>query len=461
MKKCITLLILICPFFVKAQKERPNVVIVVADDLGRNDLGCYGNRYIKTPNLDRIAGKSLLFSQAYAAAPVCSPTRASILTGQYPARIGITNFIDGRKTDVSSLVLPAPFINYLPYAVQTIPELLKPVGYQTALIGKWHLGENTHPDSSYPGKNGFDFVKHYDYGLIPDGNTYVWIRGVDSAGSRYRLPQITEMITADALTYLDSAHTAPFFLMVTHYNPHLPLQPKPELAAKYKAIKNPYGDDINPLYAAMVEELDQNVGALWKKLEEKGLLKSTVFLFISDNGGVVVDEAGEKRPTTSAPLRNGKGTLYEGGIRIPLLLYHPSLQKPGVSGAQVTTTDFLPTILQWCGVQQPQSTLDGESFASVINRRTFSRQKPLFWHYPHFSNQGGRPTSAVRVGNYKLIQSLEDGSLSLYDLSKDEGEKRNIASEHPEIVNRLLGQLQGWQRETKASMPIPKNSKSL
>ncbi|MRX48792.1 sulfatase-like hydrolase/transferase [Pedobacter sp. HX-22-1] len=451
-----SLLILTVSAQIAFSQTKPNIVLIIADDLGRNDLGYYGNKFIETPHINHIASKSILFKNAYSAAPVCSPTRSSILTGQYPARLGLTNFIDGKKTDDSSPVMPAHYINYLPYEVQTLPEYLKKEGYQTALIGKWHLGENTHPTLSYPGKNGFDKVAHYDYGLIPENDSYVWIKGVDSTGNRYRLPQITQMITKDAISYLDTVGKSPFFLMLTHYNPHLPLQPQEHLKNKYQKKYNPYGKDINPLYAAMVEELDQNIGLVWSKLKQKGLLKNTIVIFLSDNGGVVTDEAGDLKPTTSAPLRNGKGTLYEGGIRIPLLIYHPSQKKGCVSNTLVSTIDYLPTLLDWTNSAKPTFTVDGTSFANIIKNPDLIRSQPQFFHYPHFSNQGGRPTSAIRLNDFKLIQSLEDLSVQLFNLKSDESETKDISAQEPEITEKMLNLLNQWRFQVKATMPTKK-----
>jgi len=448
----LVLSVIISTIHVKSQ----NIVLIIADDLGRNDLGCYGNTYISTPNIDFIAQKSILFANAYAAAPVCSPTRSSILTGLYPARTGITNFIDGRKTEALSPVLPAPYLNYLPYALVTLPELLVKNGYQTALIGKWHLGENTFPQLSHPQKNGFQLVKHHDYGLIPEGNSYVWIKGIDSAGKRYQLPALTDMITNDALNYIDTVGTKPFLLMVTHYNPHLPLQPKEETANKYRKKQNPYGKKINPLYAAMVDELDYSIGQIWKKLKEKNRLNNTIFIFLSDNGGVVTNEAGEEQPTTSAPFRNGKGTLYEGGIRIPFLFYHPKIAKPLKSQDKIITTDLLPTILDLCNIENPIGILDGSSFAKALKNKKRISKRPLFFHYPHFSNQGGRPTAAIIEDDYKLILSLENGTTELYNLTNDPGEKLNLNNSLPQIATKLKTKLIKWQRGVNANMPIKK-----
>ncbi|MCU0403975.1 MAG: sulfatase [Chitinophagaceae bacterium] len=422
---------------------------MIADDLGRNDLGCYGNKFIETPNIDRIARRSILFDQAYGAAPVCSPTRASIFTGQYPARLGLTNFIDGRRTDSGSSILPAPFLNYFPAGIPNMPRTFKAAGYQTALIGKWHLGENTRPEASHPLGHGFDIALHHDYGLVPEGESYVWIKGTDTTGNRYRLPAITDMITSDAVQYLDTVAN-PFLLFITHYNPHLPLQPKPELAQKYQNKLNPYGSQQNPLYAAMVEELDGQVGKIWQKLEDRNLISNTIFIFISDNGGVVVEEAGEKQPTTMAPYRSGKGTLFDGGIRIPQIIYHPSLRKGKHVGYPTSTVDFFATMVGWCELPEPGFTQDGQSFAQAIEQKDVLPIRPLFWHYPHFSNQGGRPAAAIRLGNYKLIRSFETNEVMLFNLEKDPGETTDLKKKLPEKARRLKEQLNRWLESVHA-----------
>lgn len=435
----------------------PNILLIVADDLGGMDLGCYGNRYFETPQLDRFARSALRFTQAYAAAPVCSPSRTSLLTGRDPARVGLTNFIIGKRTDPASPVLPAPFLDHLPLSEVTLAEELHRDGYATALVGKWHLGENTQPARSNPDLQGFEYVTDFDFGLRPRGESYDWYQAGDSTRA-YRLPELNERITNHALEYLSRPHEKPFFLMLTHYSPHLPLQATPEKAAKYRQKPNPKPGEMNPLYGAMVEELDDHVGRVLTELERTGLARNTVVVFLSDNGGVAVDEAGEKQPTTNAPFRAGKGLLYEGGLRIPLLVRWPGHTRPGVTDALVTTTDLFPTLLELAR-QKPtvfDRPIDGRSFRAVLEEKKVPDCGPVFWHYPHFSNQGGRPSAAVRRGSDKLIRSLEDGSVQLFNLKTDPGETTDLAARQPRKAAELKQLLTNWQRSVKANMPIRK-----
>ena len=435
----------------------PNVLLIVADDLGGVDLGCYGNPFFETPNLDRFARSALRFTQAYAAAPVCSPSRTSMLTGRDPARVGLTNFIIGKRTDLASPVLPAPFLDHLPLSEITLAEEFKRDGYATALVGKWHLGENTQPARSNPDLQGFDYVTDFDFGLRPRGVSYDWYQEGDTLRA-YRLPELNERITNHALDYLRKPHEKPFFMMLTHYAPHLPLQAAAEKEAKYRRKPNPKPGEFNPLYGAMVEELDDHVGRVLAELERSGLARNTVVIFVSDNGGVAVDEAGEKQPTTNAPFRAGKGLLYEGGVRIPLLVRWPGRTQPGVTDALVTTTDLFPTLLDLARGKPTafDRPIDGRSFRPVLEGKKAPARGAVFWHYPHFSNQGGRPSAAVRRGNDKLILSLEDDSAQLFNLKTDPGETTDLAAREPKKAEELKALLKNWQRSVNANMPIRK-----
>ncbi len=433
----------------------PNIVLIVADDLGWADLGVYGNPFFESPHLDALAARGVRFDNAYAACHVCSPTRASILTGRYPARIGLTNYLFGTKTVADSPVLPAGFTDRLPLAETTLAEELKKDGYRTALVGKWHLGENTSLGESDPEFHGFDHTESWDYGLLPIGDSYEWFHTGDST-TPYRLPALTEEITLGAERFLRDNKDTSFFLMVTHYAVHLPLQGDPGLVEKYRAKPNPRPDDYHPVYAAMIEQMDASVGRLLAALEANGLTENTLVLFVSDNGGLAIGEAGDK-PTVNDPLRSGKGTMYEGGIRVPLILYQPGKYEGGsVNSTVVNTIDLFPTLLgQVRPAYAADSSLDGVDLGSGL-AVTDTIDRDLFWHYPHFSNQGGRPRSVIRRGPLKLIESLEDGTFELYDLSTDEGETTNLYYTRTGEAAAMAERLAAWRTQTGAKLPIPK-----
>jgi len=295
--------------------------MIIADDLGYHDLGSYGNTYFETPNLDDLAQKGVRFTNMYSAGHVCSPTRASILTGQYPARVGVTNYIFGKKTMENSPVDPADYVDQLPKTTTTVAELFQSAGYDTALMGKWHLGENTSFGVSDPKFHGFDTTIGFDYELLPVKGTYKWFK-INDDSKAFELPHLTKEITDNSVAYLDTIGDAPFFLTVAHYAVHIPLQGEKKLITKYENKENPKPGEFNPTYGAMVEALDNSVGRIMKTLEANDLLDNTLVLFVSDNGGLAMGEAGNQ-PTTNAPLRSGKGTMYEGGIKVPMIVHHP------------------------------------------------------------------------------------------------------------------------------------------
>lgn len=433
----------------------PNVVIIVADDLGWADLGSYGNPFYETPNLDRLAASGVRFTQAYAAGHVCSPTRASLLTGRYPARVGLTNYLYGTKIVADSPVLPAPFVDRLPLEEVTLAERLKEAGYRTGLVGKWHLGENTSLGESDPDLQGFDVTESWDYGLLRLTGEYEWFHAGDSTDA-YRLPALTDEITAGATRFIEANRDTNFLLLVTHYAVHLPLQGRPDLVEKYRDKPNPRPEDYHSVYAAMLEQLDSSVGQVLTALEQQGLTDNTVVLFVSDNGGLAIGEAGDK-PTVNDPLRAGKGTMYEGGIRVPLIARWPGQWLAGeTSEAVVSTVDVLPTLLEVVGLPPGDRPIDGQSILPVLAEDEQLAGRDLYWHYPHFSNQGGRPRSAIRRGEYKLIESLEDGTVELYDLSDDLGEMEDRAATMPDLRDSLLSALHDWRQRTDARLPILK-----
>lgn len=412
-----------------AQETPPNFVILFADDLGINDLGCFGRKDQRTPNLDQLAAEGARFTQAYAAASVCSPSRAGLLTGQSPARLKITTFLTGR-TDRSSHRVLAAALNYnLPDGVRTTAELLKPKGYATAAVGKWHLGGKGHQ----PTDHGFD---EYFAGKANPG-------AESPQGGKGELGQ------ADyAVKFIERNKAKPFFLYLAFDNPHIPL------AAPAKGIAA-NGQSFHPTYAALVESLDAACGRVLKALEDHGLARNTFVVFASDNGGVHISELKESPPTYNAPSRAGKGFLYEGGIRTPLIVRYPGRITPGVIGEPVVLGDLCPTICALAKAPAP-ATLDFQDISPVLFEQK-ALNRPLFWHQPHYMNQGGRPGGVVREGDWKLIEQYEDGSLELYNLSKDPGETTDLAAAEPARVAALRGKLEAWRRGVGAE-PIKANA---
>ncbi len=415
-----------------AQETPPNFVILFADDLGINDLGCFGRKDQNTPNLDKLAAEGARFSQAYAAASVCSPSRAALLTGQSPARLKITTFLPGRSDRASHRVLAASLNYNLPNGVQTIAQLLKPKGYTSAAAGKWHLGGKGHQ----PADHGFD----------------EFFAGKANPGAESPQGGKGELGHADyAVKFIERNKSKPFFLYLAFDNPHIPL------AAPAKAIEA-NAKSFHPTYAALIESLDAAVGRVLKALEDNGLAKNTVVIFASDNGGVHISELKESPATYNAPCRAGKGFVYEGGIRTPLIIRYPGRLASRVISEPVVLGDLCPTICALAKVPAPQP-LDFQDISPLL----FDSKPPvganprvLFWHQPHYMNQGGKPAGVVREGDWKLIEQYEDGSLELYNLAKDPSENTDIAAAEPNRVAALRGKLEAWRRSVGAE-PIKAN----
>ncbi len=433
--------------------ERPNVVLILMDDLGRNDLGCYGSTYYRTPHLDRLAASGATFTDAYVACPVCSPTRAAILTGKYPARLNLTDWLPGRP-DRPDQKLRRPVINQqLPLEEVTLAEALKAAGYATAHVGKWHLGGK----GFEPQRQGFDVNVAGDQTGSPRGY-FAPFRGRDGAfmPGLEKAPDgeyLTDRLTAEAELFLERNRERPFFLYLAHYAVHIPLAAKADAIAKYKAGANP-GQQGNPIYAAMIESMDDGVGRVLKKLDDLKLAEKTLVLFTSDNGGLCTSEGPNTPATINSPLREGKGYLYEGGIRVPLLVRLPGVVKPAwVSDVPVSSVDFVPTVLDLCGVTSA-AKVDGVSLAPLLRGGAAPKRDALYWHYPHYSNQGGRPGGAVRAGDYKLIEFYE-GRRELYDVRHDVGENRNLLEAKPDVAKELAAKLDAWRHDVGARMTTP------
>ena len=433
-----------------AQAARPlNFVFILADDLGWTDLGCYGSKYYQTPNIDRVAAEGMRFTDAYAACPVCSPTRASILTGKYPTRLNLTDFIPGRPQWPAAKLLSAPFRHELPLEETTIAELLRPSGYRSASIGKWHLGN---PPFT-PENQGFDLNIAGSYRGAPVS----YFGPFDLPGLKDSRPgeYLTDRLTDEAIRFIEASKAGPFFLYLPHFTVHLPLQAKPEVEEKYRKLTHPDQLQHNPTYAAMVEALDQSVGRIMRKLEELKLAENTVVFINSDNGGLLYESASRDNVTSNRPLRAGKGHLYEGGIREPLIVRWPGVAKPGsVCNTPVLSIDYFPTIREMAGARGT-SQPDGASLVPLLRGGKAPDREALFWHYPHYSNQGGPPSGAVRAGSFKLIEFYEDNRLELYNLHDDPGERNNLASAQPGKTQELHALLKNWRTETGAVMPLP------
>lgn len=403
---------------------RPNIVLFFVDDLGVYDLGCYGRAEHHTPRLDQLAQEGIRFTCAYTAQPICSPSRAALMTGLYPARLQLTNFLNGRP-DADSQKLLQPIIQgQLPLEEVTIAELLQQAGYKTGLFGKWHLGNGRFG----PQAQGFDVV------VMPKANT---------------MPSATEggkgeyETTAAVEKFIEDNRDAPFFCYVPHNTPHIPLAAKADLVEKYNTT-------FHPTYAAMMETMDNAVGRVLDKLESLGLSENTIVLFTSDNGGLHVLEFPGTPATHCGPYRAGKGYLYEGGLREPLIVRWPRQIKPAqVNETPVSLLDLMPTLLTAAGIEPQKVTgpLDGSNLLPLLTSETSAQERTFYWHFPNYTNQGGRPASALRQGKWKLIEHLEDNSLELYDLEKDVGELHNIAAENSEVTQRLAAELRRWRKQ--------------
>jgi arylsulfatase A-like enzyme/outer membrane protein assembly factor BamB len=436
-----------------ANAGRPNVVLILIDDLGGHDLGCYGSTFHRTPHLDRLAADGLKFTDAYAACPVCSPTRASILTGKYPARLHLTDWLPGRPDRPDQRLLRPALRGHLLPEDPTLAEVLHQAGYATGHIGKWHLGG----EGFGPRQRGFDLNIAGDHTGTPlsyfapfRDKKGRFMPGLEHAPEGQYL---TDRLTAEAEKFIERNRERPFFLYLAHYAVHIPLRARAEAVAKYPRDRPP-GTQNSPVYAAMIEAVDDGVGRIVEKLEELKLSERTLVLFTSDNGGLCVTEGPSTPATINAPLREGKGFLYEGGIRVPLLLKWPGIIRPGrVSNAPVCSIDFFPTILEACGVTSAARP-DGVSLLPVFKGEGLTREA-LYWHYPHYSNQGGKPGGAVRAGAYKLIEFFEQGRRELYNLKADVGETVNLIEQQPRVAAELAGKLADWRRAVGAEMTRP------
>jgi len=475
----ITLVAVHCVPASAAEPTRPNVVLIMADDLGWRDIGCFGSTFHQTPHLDRLAARGVRFTQAYAANPVCSPTRSSVLTGLYPARTGITapachlpqvvlekGLAKGNRRQP---VLVAESVTRLKTNYTTLPEVLRGAGYRTGHFGKWHLGKEPYS----PLQHGFevDFPKWPGAG--PAGS-YVapWAAAFPVKGESGE--HVEDRTAAEAVKFIREHKDEPLFLNYWPWGVHAPYDAKDELVAKYRGRVDPQNPQRNPVYAAMVESLDDGAGRVVAALEESGLLETTVIVFFTDNGGVSWEGKGgdaehksarfqadmQSPPTSNLPLRNGKASLYEGGVREPCIVVWPGVTKPGSSNdTLIQSTDWMPTLLDIAGVPMPtEVNPDGLSLVPALKGDKLDRET-IYCHFPHDTPASGqRPGASVRRGDWKLIRLFAqnaDGSdqFELYDLKADLGETKNLAAERPDLVRELNGLLNGFLKDTEAVIP--------
>ncbi|MFO0909856.1 MAG: sulfatase-like hydrolase/transferase [Isosphaeraceae bacterium] len=435
--------------------DRPNVVLILADDLGGSDLGCYGSKFHKTPNLDKLAEAGCQFTQAYSACPVCSPTRAALMTGKHPARLHLTDWLPGRGDRPDQKLLRPKIPMQLPLEETTLAELFKKAGYTTAIMGKWHLGGA----GFEPTKQGFDVnIAGDDRGSPPSyfapymGKSNRPLVGLEQAPEGEYL---TDRLASEAAKFIEGHKDQPFFLYLPHYAVHTPMQAPADAVTGFpKWDGTPHGRQENPTYAAMLQSLDNAVGKVVESLEKAGLTQKTLILFTSDNGGLATREGPNTPATNNAPHREGKGWLYEGGIRVPLIVAWPGKIEADVAATPVYTADLLPTIADFCGLEVPE-TLDGISLARFLIEGVEPNSRVLYWHYPHYSNQGGRPGGAVRDGDLKLVVDYETNRRELFDLAADPSESRNIAAQESSRVASLAARLAAWRKHIGAEMPTP------
>jgi arylsulfatase A-like enzyme len=454
---------LVLPGMISAvAKTKPNFVFFLIDDMGWTDVCCYGSSFYETPNIDKLASEGMRFTNAYAACPVCSPTRASIMTGKYPARLKLTDYLKGRRRGKLN---PAEYLDQMPLEEVTVAEALKEAGYTTCFVGKWHLGEKPY----YPEHQGFDINIGGTHSGMP--RSYFWPKWRGNPPIEGREGEyLTDKLTDASLKFLDTNKDRPFLLYLSHYAVHNPVEAKKDMIEKYKAKAAghpaeeprflPEGGSKarqvqdNPVYAGMIQSVDESVGRIMIKLQELGLEDNTVVIFMSDNGGL---STAEGSPTSNIPLRAGKGWLYEGGIREPMMIKWPGVVKAGsLCGEPVISTDFYPTILEMAGLSlKPEQHSDGVSLVPLLKGAATLGRPAIFWHYPHYGNQGGSPGGAVRAGDYKLIEFYEDNHLELYNLKDDISEKNNLAEKMPDKADELHRMLKAWRVDVDATMPTP------
>jgi len=459
-------------FMACSSEERPNVVFILVDDLGWSDLGCYGSAFYQTPNLDSLAENSIRFTNAYSASPVCSPTRAALMTGRHPVRIGITDWIPGMPAGShNNFMLNCPEdLHNMPLEEVTLAETFRDQGYKTFFAGKWHLGES---EEFWPLSQGFDINQggnHRGSPTFPGGKGYYAPYGNPCLSEGPEGEYLTDRLTDESIRFIESSGENPFFLYLSFYTVHTPIQSCSDYDKFYLEKQRMLPDSgrmefrkehdgitrinqTDPRYASMVHSMDANVGRLLLSLKESGKMENTIVIFTSDNGGLsTTPRAG---PTSVLPLRAGKGWCYEGGIRVPLIIAYPGLKSPGsISDQAVISMDLYPTLTELAGVEdQRDRLLDGQSLVPYCQNPEKVDNRVLVWHYPHYHGSNWRPGSAIRHKQWKLVEFYETQSVELYDLSVDLPEQNNLSETYPELADSLYHQLHQRLDELGADYP--------
>jgi arylsulfatase A len=482
------LTVVACPWLVTPAQESPrppNVVVILVDDLGWADLGCYGCTFHETPHIDRLARESVRFLSAYAAAPVCTPTRAALMTGKHPTSLGITIWYEAARRPMEERPLIPPMtVGDLPLSETTLGEILHQRGYFTAHMGKWHLGSAAY----YPEAQGFDLNMGGTFWGAPATHFFpyrgAWSDSRSSVAARTAAPAslaasrpssapdqekeiryvpdlplgregeyLTDRLTDEAMKVLVQVKDRPFYLNLCYYAVHTPIEGKPALVAHYDDKAARTEPTRNAGYAAMVHSLDENIGRLMAALDELNLRDNTLVVFTSDNGGFVSEYKG-RSVTTNAPLRSGKGSVYEGGLRVPLLIRWPKVAQAGTTCAEpVVTMDLFTTIARAAGARPSDEAIAGLDLRPLLTDPSASLDRDTFYfHFPHYYPTT-TPVGAIREGDWKLIEYFEDGRLELYDLASDLSEQHDLAGQKPEVARRLHAKLAAWRQEVAAPMP--------
>ncbi|WP_303317219.1 sulfatase [Flavivirga abyssicola] len=441
------------------RNKKPNVILFVVDDLGWTDLSSFGSDLYQTPNVDKLVANGVKFTNAYASCTVCSPSRSSIMTGKYPARINCTDWIAGHQKPFAKMKVP-DWTKQVNLDEITLAEALKNEGYNTIHLGKWHLGEE---DKYWPENQGFDINiggwakgapqkrKESNGYFSPYGNP----RLKDGTENEY----LTERLASEAVQYLESNRDSdsPFFMNFWFYNVHTPLQAKQEKIDKYKAQITEITNHKNATYAAMVEHMDDAVGNIISKLKELDILDNTLIIFTSDNGGLIGNYGSREQVTSNFPLRSGKGDMYEGGVRVPFIVQWPNkILKGKTVDIPLISPDIYPTILgltETMGNTAHNKNMDGVDFSKVLMAEDKLDRASIFWHYPHYHLEGAKPYSAIRKGHWKLIETFENDGLELYNLKEDIGETKDLVLDNPKKVAELMKDLNAWRTKVNAQIP--------
>ena len=433
--------------------SQPNIVLFLIDDLGWKDVGCYGSDYYKTPNIDRLAAQGVRFTNGYAACAVCSPTRAAILTGKYPARLMLTEWLPSGRWNPKAKLRSGRFLRALPLEEITLAEALRKGGYRTLHIGKWHLGG---PPFSLPVQHGFDVnvggsehgaPGHYFYPYMGNWKiptTNEWVKKITLPNGKEG-EYLTDRLTSEALALIEQDHEKPFFLHFSHYAVHTPFQAKDNITKKYEKIPEAKRQG-KPIYAAMVQSVDESVGRVMDALKKLKKLDNTLVIFTSDNGGFA-------KATNHAPLRGNKGSYYEGGIRVPFIIRWSGVVKAGhVSDVPVISMDLYPTCLTAAGLPpHPAQHRDGLDLLPLVNGSGTLKRDALHWHYPHYnSHPSSVPSSVLRKGNWKLIETFDPEGVELYHLGRDLSETTNLATREPAKLKELRWELNEWRKKVGA-----------